>query len=140
MPNNLRASLSALATTFADQVLAAIRSASLDELVGESTRYRPGNNKTTRDASSGGGPSPSPSPGPRPASRGRLVRRSSEQIEADLAKVVTLVKTSSGLRSEDIQKRTGLDKRALPRVLKLGLEKKVLRSRGVKRSTTYSAA
>jgi hypothetical protein len=44
------------------------------------------------------------------------------------------------MRSEEIQKSLGLDKRELPRVLRTGLEKKVLRSKGQKRATRYFAA
>jgi hypothetical protein len=58
------------------------------------------------------------------------------------AGVVTALKATrgKGLRSEQIQKALGVDKRELPRVLKTGLTKKVLRSKGQKRATQYFAA
>jgi len=44
-----------------------------------------------------------------------------------------------GARSEEIRKFLKVDKRELPRVLKAGLEKKVLQSEGQKRATRYFA-
>jgi len=44
------------------------------------------------------------------------------------------------MRSEEIRKALKLDVREVPRVLKEGLSKKKLKSRGQKRATRYSAA
>jgi hypothetical protein len=53
--------------------------------------------------------------------------------------VVALVKSSKvGLRAEQIREKLGLEPRELLRVLTEGLEKKVLKKRGQKRSTTYA--
>jgi Fic family protein len=46
----------------------------------------------------------------------------------------------TGLRSEEIRRALKLDVREVPRVLKEGLTKKKLRSKGQKRATTYFAA
>jgi hypothetical protein len=43
-------------------------------------------------------------------------------------------------RVEAVLMTANLDKRELPRVLKTGLEKKMLRSKGQKRATRYFAA
>jgi hypothetical protein len=75
------------------------------------------------------------------ANPGRLPRRSADEIARALAKVVALVKSDTGgLRAEQIRERLGMESKEMPRVLKEGLAKKVLKSKGVKRSTTYTAA
>jgi hypothetical protein len=142
MPD-LRSEISALAAGFADAVLAAIRSASLEELLSEhegAPRRGPGRPR-------GRAAKPAPA-APRPSARrakvagGRLARRSPADIEKALGLVVAALKATKGkgLRSEEIQKSLELDKRELPRVLKTGLAKKLLRSRGQKRATQYFAA
>jgi hypothetical protein len=138
----LRSVLNNLAQNFASSIVDAIRSTSLEGLLAE-----------------GGGGAPRPGPG-RPrgtstrktattaarasASAGKptdhLVRRSPEEIARAVDLVVKLVKTHpKGLRSEEIRKVFGLDAREMPRVLKEGLAKKLLTSKGQKRATTYFA-
>jgi len=71
---------------------------------------------------------------------GRLARRSPADIARALERVLTHLKANkSGLRSEQIRDNLKMDKKEMPRVLKEGLTKKVLRSKGLKRSTVYSA-
>jgi hypothetical protein len=75
------------------------------------------------------------------ATPGRLPRRSPAEIARALAKVVALVKSETGgLRAEQIRERLGMASKEMPRVLKEGLAKKVLKSKGAKRSMTYTAA
>jgi hypothetical protein len=77
----------------------------------------------------------------RAAKPGRLPRRSPAEIAKALAKVVALVKSDAGgLRAEQIRERLGMASKEMPRVLKEGIAKKVLKSKGAKRSTTYTAA
>jgi hypothetical protein len=125
---SLRHQLSDLASSFADAILDAIRASSLEELL----------------AQSGGAPGPKRGPGrPRGSSGkpGRLPRRSAEDIASELAKIVALVKKNKGgLRAEQIRAELGLQAKELPRVLKEGLSTKVLKSKGQKRATTYTAA
>jgi hypothetical protein len=79
-------------------------------------------------------------PAKKVATPGRLPRRSPAEIAKALAKVVALVKSDSGgLRAEQIRERLGMESKEMPRVLKEGLAKKVLKSKGQKRSTTYTA-
>lgn len=128
MPSSsLHARLHDLASTFADAVLAAIRTASLDELT----------DGAARPAARGGGTTAG-NPGPR-AKNGRLGRRSSEDIEKTLGLVVAALKGTKGkgMRAEGIRKFLGLDVREVPRVLKHGVATKKLRSKGQKRATTY---
>jgi hypothetical protein len=138
---NLRANLDALASNFASAVLDAIRGASLDDLVAESggaPRRGPGRpkgstTKSTATAARASAPARKPS--------GRLARRSPADIAKALGQVVALVKgKKTGLRSEEIRKALRLDVREVPRVLREGLAKKSLRSKGQKRATTYFAA
>jgi hypothetical protein len=143
MPNtSLRSALDSLAQSFASGVLAAIRTASLDDLLAEgggaSARRGPGRprgstTKSTATAARASAPA-------RTTTKGRLVRRSQADIEKTLAQVVALVrKSKGGLRSEQIRATLKLDRRELPRVLYEGLSKKKLKSKGQKRATTYSA-
>ena len=128
---SLRAALNDLAASFANDVLAAIRGASLQDLhadggVGSSRRGRPRGAATTS----------------RPARRsgGRLARRSPAEIAGLIDKVRGLLRgKKSGLRSEEIQAALKLDRRELPRVLGTGLESKKLRKVGQKRATRYFA-
>lgn len=132
----LRTTLDTLASFFAANVLAAIRGASLQELLAESggaARRGPGRPRGGGDGT-----------GIRPAKKGksgRLARRSAAEIARALDAVIILVrKNKQGLRSEEIRKALKLDVREVPRVLKEGLAKKKLKSRGQKRATTYTAS
>jgi hypothetical protein len=134
MPTNLRAQLDALAARFAQQIVAAIQSASLNELMppgGGSV----GNGRSVRGASKPTGPSRQ---GLKPS--GRLTRRSANEIEATVAKIVLLVKThKEGMRAEEIRAALGMLPKEMPRILKEGLRTKKLTSKGQKRATTYFA-
>jgi Fic family protein len=76
------------------------------------------------------------------SAKGRLPRRTPEEIAKTLDRVVGILKATrgKGLRSEEIQKALKLDRREMPRVLGEGLSKKKLKSKGKRRSTTYFAA
>jgi len=143
MPNNsLRSALDSLASNFASAVLDAIKGASLQDLHAESGgaprrgpgRPRGSSTKTTATAARASAPTPKKTKG------GRLARRSPADIARALDAVVILVrKSKKGLRSEEIRKALKLDVREVPRVLKEGLSKKKLKSKGQKRATTYFA-
>jgi hypothetical protein len=132
---SLRSQLDELAAQFADAVVQAIRGSSLEELLGETggagTRG-PGRPRAARVAVQDG------AHGRRP---GRLPRRSVEEIAAELERVVALVKKSkAGLRAEEIRAALKMQPKEMPRVLKEGLAAKVLKSKGQKRATTYTAS
>lgn len=75
-----------------------------------------------------------------PRSGERLPRRSAEDIARALDSVVVLVKKhKEGLRAEQIRAELGLQAKEMPRVLKQGLADKLLKARGEKRATTYTA-
>ena len=134
----LRTKLDALAAAFANQIIASLQGASLHELVGSTDGGRAVGNGRTR----GGGGQPDPLSAPAKPSRkpGRLPRRSAEEIAKTLDKIVLLVKTQkAGLRAEEIRSKLGMQAKEMPRILKLGLTKKKLTSKGQKRATTYFA-
>jgi hypothetical protein len=129
MPN-LHAQLNDLANTLAASVLLAIRRVALEDLLGETGRERRSSPRGSRRSAAA----------PR-GKGGRLARRSPEDIAKTLATIVSLLRgKKNGLRSEQIREMLKLDKRELPGVLKMGLAKKAIRSKGQKRSTTYFAA
>jgi hypothetical protein len=137
---SLHAHIADLAADLAASVVAAIRGASLLEILGEPTggpprrglgRPRGSSNKT----SNGERTAPTRKKG------GRLRRRSLEEITKALENVVALVKTKKeGLRAEQIRAELTMEKKELPRVLKEGIAKKLLKTTGRKRATTYLAA
>jgi hypothetical protein len=134
----LRSKLDSLASDFADQVVAAIRGASLQELL--STQEASGGRRRGRPAGGGGQPDPLGAPKARKGKGGRLKRRSNEDIAAILGNVVGLVKKhKDGLRAEEIRANLGLESKELPRILKEGLSTKSLAKKGQKRATVYFA-
>jgi hypothetical protein len=136
-PMSLRSQLDALACSFASAVVEAIRGASLHELVG----HEIGNGRSSRIAPPGGDGQPDPLSAPKKRGKnGRLPRRSAEEIATTLNKIVLLVKThKAGMRAEEIRSKLGMESREMPRILKEGLAKKKLSSKGNKRATTYFA-
>jgi hypothetical protein len=70
--------------------------------------------------------------------RPRRPRRSGSGCPPPPPRVVEVVRKSTGMRSEEIQRAVGLNVGQLLRVLHRGLAKKVLRRRGEKRATVYS--
>ena len=140
---SLQSALHDLASNFADAVLTAVRSASLQELLAGSSavepRRSPGRPRGSAATKSAPTTARASAPVRKPA--GRLRRRTPEEIAKSLAQVVALVKTKdTGLRSEEIQKALKLDKREVPRILHEGLRGKKLKKKGEKRATVYSAA
>lgn len=147
---SLHAQIDTLAHDFTDAVLTAIRSAPLEELFGPPAavlrRPAPTASKSEnpvpwsrRTRATGGATLGDGTTHPRTRA-GRLSRRTPAEIAATLVRIVALVKKTTGMRSEEIREALGLDVREMPRALKEGLAKKVLKSRGQKRATTYSAA
>jgi hypothetical protein len=141
----LRSTLTTLANSFADSVLAAIRAASLEDLLAEVTAAKGRPAGRARGAvqlpglPTGRGSLKEP-PAGRAARSGRLKRRSPDDIAEALDRVLALVKKSkTGLRAEQIRATLGMQSKEMPRVLKEGLAKKKLRTTGQKRATTYTA-
>jgi len=139
----LNSKLQDLARSFAEQVVETIRGASLQELVSSGGEGSAGNGRSTRVVAGGGGggqPDPLSAPSKPKGKSGRLPRRSAEEIAKTLEKIVLLVKThKGGLRAEEIRSKLGMQAKEMPRILKEGLSKKKLASKGQKRATTYTA-
>jgi hypothetical protein len=137
--DTLRTVLEDLAARFVADVLAAIRSASLEDLLAESSAAPRRRRGRTRGAEAAPADARARVP-PLPLATGRrLARRLPTDIENALGLVVAALGVGP-MRSEEIQKLLGLGKRELPRVLKHGLATKRLKSTGSKRATLYSAA
>ena len=138
----LRSALNDLAQNFASSIVDAIRSTSLEGLLAEggcgAPRPGPGRPRGTSTRKTATTAARASASAGKPTDH--LVRRSPEEIARAVDLVAKLVKTHpKGLRSEEIRKVFGLDAREMPRVLKEGLAKKLLTSKGQKRATTYFA-
>jgi hypothetical protein len=138
----LRSALNELAQNLASSIVDAIRSSSLEDLlaevVGEAVRSGPGRTRGTsaRKAVPRGARAAATAV----EATDHLARRSHEEIANAADLVAKLMKTHpKGLRSEEIRRVFGFDAREMPRVLKEGLAKKLLISKGQKRATTYFA-
>ncbi len=137
MATALHSQLQHLAASFADSVLAAIRGASLEELLAESGSHRVSHGTAQGFRKPGPAVAARVSPG---KNTGRLRRRSPEEIAKTVDQVVALVKKhKGGLRAEQIRVELGLQAKEMPRVLKEGVAAKKLASKGQKRATTYFA-
>jgi hypothetical protein len=131
----LRSQLDALASSFANAVVDAIRGASLQDLLATDGKRTDSPRRAAGPASSA-----APKAAVRATRGGRLRRRSAEDIGKMLDDVVALVKNKKdGLRAEQIRSELGLQSKELPRILKEGLSSKRLRKSGQKRATVYSA-
>jgi hypothetical protein len=138
----LRTQLDALAANFAQQIILAIQGASLQELIAPSGReIRNGSKELEARIAVGGGSRHEPLSTPkRRGKNGRLARRSADEIEATLNKIVLLVKgQKAGMRAEEIRRKLGMEPKEMPRILKEGIATKKLTSKGQKRATTYFA-
>ncbi len=115
-----------------------LQGASLHELVSSGGEGNVGNGRRTRLVAGGDGqPDPLSTP-PKGGKNGRLPRRSAEEIAKTLDKIVLLVKTQkNGLRAEEIRSKLGMQAKEMPRILKEGITKKKLTTKGQKRATTY---
>jgi hypothetical protein len=134
MPSTLRNRLNDLAASFSAGVLDAIRGASLEELLSESS-----GGKSRARLPAAGAPPPSAAP-PRRRRGGRLPRRSAGDISQAVDRIVGLLNDNpGGLRAEQIRQKLGLQAKELPRPLKEGLEARRLSKVGRKRATTYFA-
>ena len=131
MPTPLRSRLSDLASSFAASVLDAIRGASLEDLLAQSSGR--GVRAAARVETD------SPPAGARRRGK-RLPRRSAGDIEQVIEGIVSLLKQHpQGLRAEQIRDKLGLQAKELPRPLKEGLDGGRLSKVGQKRATTYFA-
>ena len=138
----LKSSLHSLVASFAEEIVRALQTASLNELIGQASG--PTRASRTPGRASGVVSANSPAAAPRASTsggrRGRLKRRSADDIAAALERIVALLKTNpGGLRAEQIRKELGMLAKELPRPLGDGLAARTLRKKGQKRATVYFA-
>jgi hypothetical protein len=136
MPSSLRSTLEQLASTFTTQVLAALQSASLQDLLASSAPAATSPRRRLaglRDATTGAAAAPAP------RRSGKRGRRSAADFARALEAVVEAVKAAktTGVRSEEIQKATGLSRKEIPLIIKKALAAKSIRRTGAKRATRY---
>ena len=134
--DQLKQSLTTLAERFANDLLAAIRSATVDELLegpapstSRSTPVKappPVANRSGRKARTEGTP---------------RVRRGAEQIQGIVDSIVKLLKKNpKGLRAEHVRDELGIDAKDLVRPIREALDQKAIKKKGQKRATVYFAA
>jgi hypothetical protein len=124
--------LHGLASQFTNEVLAAIRTASVEDLLGDSVTARASRPATTSHRTI------APNAKAKP---GRLARRGPEEIGKMIERISGLLaKSPAGLRAENLREKLGVDAKELPRPLADGLKQRRFTSKGQKRATTYYAA
>jgi hypothetical protein len=132
MSTPLRQRLSHIASSFASDVLSAIRGASLEDVLSASSGGRSHVNASLSPRGATG------ARGVRSRRGGRLRRRSLGDIAQVVETIVELLKQSpAGLRAEEIRQRLGLLAKELPRPLKEALSSGKVSKTGQKRATTY---
>ena len=147
---SLKNRIEALAGEFSAGVLAAIRSASLEEILAEgrtgaaagiAARARAAVSAAVAASRATNGTPAKRGPGRPPGRKnGRLARRSPAQIAQVVESIVgALKKQKAGLRSEQLQKTLGLDKKEISGPLNEALEAKKITKKGQRRATTYFA-
>jgi hypothetical protein len=139
MSTSLKNTLTGLATTFASNVLDAIRQMSLDELLAETQRGDSVGRPAGRAASSPREVAPrAGAPRSGRGRGGRLGRRSADDIAALVDRIVSILQASpNGLRAEQIRAELGLEAKELPRPLGEALDSGRISKSGQKRATTY---
>jgi hypothetical protein len=145
MSNALRDSIHQMATEFASAVLRAIRGASLDDILSE-TSHGPvsGRRGPGRPPRNVGDDSAGASSGHEAARRvgrkGRLGRRTTNDIAAVVERIVKLLEAHpEGLRAEELRRSLDLEAKELPRPISDALAAYKISKQGEKRATTYFA-
>jgi hypothetical protein len=129
--STLKSTLESLASDFARTVIAALRSASIDEITGITGEGRAARRPAQLDV---------PGAARKRGRDGRLGRRSTVEIGRMVEDIVTLLKKSpEGLRAEQIREALGVQAKELPRPLADGLTDGRISKSGQKRATTYFA-
>jgi hypothetical protein len=136
--SNLRTTISRLANDFAQEVLDAIRRASLDDILDETGRG--GSRRAFAAAALDEAGLRRRGPG-RPPGRGRggrLRRRSADDLAKLADEIVDLLeKHPEGLRAEQIRDALNVQAKELPRPLADALSARKISKKGQKRATTY---
>lgn len=140
MSSTLRSTISQLATDFATHILAALREASIQEILAETGAQSAKRVRAPRVTAKARAAAPAKRVPTAKKRDGRLTRRSPEQIGDMVDRIVDLLAANpEGLRSEQIREMLGVDARELPRPLAEALDAKRVSKEGEKRATTYHA-
>ena len=127
--STLRQTIETQAIQFAQAIVQALRSASLDELVSIT-----GSQTTVTRGSKPAVASSAPK-----KKGGRLGRRSPEDITRTLENIVAVLAAHpEGLRAEQLKAALNLDTREVPRPIAEGLKSGALKKSGQKRATVYT--
>lgn len=130
--SQLRSMIESLASQFAESIIEALRSASIDELLDVA-----GGPRGTRPRRAELGTAAAPA---RRGRGGRLGRRNANDIAQMVDRIVALLqKNGGGLRAEQIRDELAVDARELPRPLADALAAGRISKTGQKRATTYFA-
>ena len=131
--STVHSTLSTLASQFATDVLSAIRSASVSDLLeaqGVSPAARTA--RAARPTSNGASKA-------NVSKNGRLARRGPEEIGKVVTSIVGLLsKNPAGMRAEQIRGALNLQAKEMPRPLAEAMKQKLITSKGQKRATTYA--
>ncbi len=130
MPNNLQSTIATLAASFAADLVRALRSMSLDEILAESrasaspaTRAK----RSTKDTKARG------------RSSGATVESIVSAVTVE-ALVAALKQHKNGLRAEHLRKALGVAKPAMASAVAKALASKKIKKKGQRRTTTYFTA
>ncbi len=133
--SNLRSTINELAETFASEIVKAIRGASLQDILSETTPGMVG--RSPRPATGGKAAAPQSLAKRR---GGKRVRRSGDEIWKTAASILELLKGhKAGFRAEEIRAQLSMPKNELAKPIAELLAKKKITKKGQKRSTTYFA-
>jgi hypothetical protein len=137
--SSLRAAIESLANQFAVGVLAAVRGASLEDILDAGGPTRRGPGRPPKSASlTAATAAPAPA---RRARGGKRLRRSANDITSTAEQIVAHVgKHPKGIRGEQVRKDLGIAKNHWMKPLGMALGSKKIRKTGEKRATLYYPA
>lgn len=113
----------------------------ISERLGQQPHATPAEKPSGRPAKAAAAPETSKPKAKRAKAGKRLSRRSQEDVKMQAIKVEAYIRTQKpeGLRAEQIREHFGYDRREVPAILKLAVASKLLKTKGQKRATTYTA-
>jgi len=124
----LKEVISAATEEFVTAIIAAIRGASFDEIAETSGDESVSSPRAKVVKASGKGKG------------GKRIRRSSDDIQGVVEKIVSFVKKhADGVSAEEIREQLGVERKELPRPISEALGQKLISKRGHKRATKYFA-
>jgi hypothetical protein len=136
--SSLRTAIESLASQFAAGVLAAVRGASLEDILDAGGPARRGPGQPRKSVGSVNGAASPVSAPARRARGGKRLRRSAKDIASTAAQIVAHIgKHPKGIRGEQVRKDLGIAKNHWMNPLGMALDSKKIRKTGEKRATLY---